>query len=151
MAQPAIESTIGANTHIKGDIQEMGASHRRDRRGHDRGDRKFVITESAKVRQKSKPTNVSVGAIQGNISANRVEMMDTGACGGDDGRLLINEGAYLRSDPICRRICNPQSLKRKTTRAPSLRLGRHRSMLSLDFKSDKVIFGCRRACRTGTL
>ena len=74
-----IESTIGANTHIKGDIQGDGGL-RIDGvvEGTVEITGNLVITESAKVRAEIKANNISIaGAVQGNVAANRVEILDT--------------------------------------------------------------------------
>jgi cytoskeletal protein CcmA (bactofilin family) len=115
MAQPAIESTIGANTHIKGDIQGDGGL-RIDGivEGTIEITGNLVITESAKVRAEIKANNVSIaGAVQGNVSANRVELADTGRVWGDMTikSLLINEGAYLRGQTFMSQDLQPPKLE----------------------------------------
>lgn len=115
MAQPAIESTIGANTHIKGDIQGDGGL-RIDGivEGAVEITGNLVITESAKVRAEIKANNVSIaGAVQGNVTANRVEIADTGRVWGDMNikSLLINEGAYLRGQTFMAQDLQPPKLE----------------------------------------
>jgi cytoskeletal protein CcmA (bactofilin family) len=115
MAQPAIESTIGANTHIKGDIQGDGGL-RIDGviEGTIEITGNLVITESAKVRAEIKANNVSIaGAVQGNVVANRVEIADTGRVWGDMTikSLLINEGAYLRGQTFMSQDLQPPKLE----------------------------------------
>jgi len=115
MAQQAIESTIGANTHIKGDIQGDGGL-RIDGvvEGTIEITGNLVITESAKVRAEVKANNVSIaGAVQGNVSANRVEIADTGRVWGDMTikSLLINEGAYLRGQTFMSQDLQPPKLE----------------------------------------
>lgn len=115
MAQSAIESTIGANTHIKGDIQGDGGL-RIDGivEGTIEITGNLVITESAKVRAEIKANNVSIaGAVQGNVSANRVEIADTGRVWGDMTikSLLINEGAYLRGQTFMPQDLQPPKLE----------------------------------------
>ncbi len=107
---PPIETTIGPNTHITGDIKGDGGI-RVDGvvEGNIETTGNLVITESAKVLAELKANNVSIsGAVRGNISANRVEILDTGRVWGDltIKSLLINEGAYLRGQTIM-----PQDLK----------------------------------------
>jgi len=106
----AIESTIGANTHIKGDIQGDGGL-RVDGivEGSIELTGNLVVTESAKIRAEIKASNISVaGAVQGNITATRVEILDTGRVWGDltVKSLLVNEGAYFRGQTFM-----PQDLK----------------------------------------
>jgi cytoskeletal protein CcmA (bactofilin family) len=115
MAQPAIESTIGANTHIKGDIQGDGGL-RIDGivEGTIEITGNLVITESAKVRAEIKANNVSIaGAVQGNVVANRVEIADTGRVWGDMTikALMINEGAYLRGQTFMSQDLQPPKLE----------------------------------------
>ena len=115
MAQPAIESTIGANTHIKGDIQGDGGL-RIDGvvEGTIELTGNLVITESAKVRAEIKANNVSIaGAVQGNVAANRVEITDTGRVWGDMTvkALLISEGAYLRGQTFMSQDLQPPKLE----------------------------------------
>ncbi|HQI86428.1 MAG TPA: polymer-forming cytoskeletal protein [Anaerolineae bacterium] len=124
MAQPAIESTIGANTHIKGDIQGDGGL-RVDGivEGTIEITGNLVITESAKVRAEIKANNVSIaGAVQGNVSANRVEIMDTGRVWGDMTikSLLINEGAYLRGQTFMPQDLQPPKLEAPKGTKPGL-------------------------------
>lgn len=117
-ASSPIESTIGPNTHIKGDIQGDGGLRvdgvvegTIDVTGN------LVITESAKVRAEIKANNISVaGAIQGNVTATRVEILDTGRVWGDltVKSLLINEGAYFRGQTIM-----PQDLKPPQLQGPA--------------------------------
>ncbi|HOT92365.1 MAG TPA: polymer-forming cytoskeletal protein [Anaerolineae bacterium] len=119
MAQPAIESIIGANTHIKGDIQGDGGL-RIDGivEGTIEITGNLVVTESAKVRAEIKANNVSIaGAVQGNVSANRVEILDTGRVWGDMTikSLLINEGAYLRGQTFMPQDLQPPKLEAPKT------------------------------------
>jgi len=123
MAQPAIESTIGANTHIKGDIQGDGGL-RIDGviEGTVEITGNLVITESAKVRAEIKANNVSIaGAVQGNVIANRVEIADTGRVWGDMTikSLLINEGAYLRGQTFMSQDLQPPKLEPPKSTKPS--------------------------------
>ncbi len=124
MAQPAIESTIGANTHIKGDIQGDGGL-RIDGivEGTIEITGNLVVTESAKVRAEIKANNVSIaGAVQGNVSANRVELLDTGRVWGDMTikSLLINEGAYLRGQTFMPQDLQPPKLEAPKTNKPTV-------------------------------
>lgn len=114
-AQSAIESTIGPNTHIKGDIQGDGGL-RIDGvvEGTVEITGNLVISESAKIRAEIKANNVSIaGAVQGNVSANRVEILDTGRVWGDMTikALLINEGAYLRGQTFMSQDMQPPKLE----------------------------------------
>ena len=114
-----IESTIGSNTHIKGDIQGDGGL-RVDGivEGNIELTGNLVVTESAKIRAEIKANNISVaGAVQGNVTATRVEILDTGRVWGDLSvkSLLINEGAYFRGQTFM-----PQDLKPPQLQPPAL-------------------------------
>lgn len=111
----AIESTIGPNTYIKGDIQGDGGL-RVDGviEGNIELTGNLVITESAKVRAEIKANNISVaGALQGNVTANRVEVMDTGRVWGDltVKSLVVNEGAYFRGQNFMPQDLQPPQLE----------------------------------------
>ena len=111
----AIESTIGANTHIKGDVQGDGGL-RIDGvvEGTVEITGNLVVTESAKVRAEIKANNISIaGAVQGNVSANRVEILDTGRVWGDltVKSLLVNEGAYFRGQTFMPQDLQPPKLE----------------------------------------
>ncbi len=105
-----IETTIGSNTHVKGDIQGDGGLRIEGIvEGNIETTGNLVISESARVLAEVKAKNVSIaGAVRGNITANRVEILDTGRVWGDltIKSLLINEGAYLRGQTYM-----PQDLK----------------------------------------
>ena len=95
-----IETIIGPNAYFRGEIQSDGGV-RVD--GIFEGDiditGNLVIGEGAKIIADIKANNISIsGAIKGNISGNRVEILETGRVWGDltINSLLLNEGAYLR-------------------------------------------------------
>jgi cytoskeletal protein CcmA (bactofilin family) len=95
-----IETIIGPNAYFRGEIQSDGGV-RVD--GIFEGDiditGNLVIGEGAKIVADIKANNISIsGAIKGNISGNRVEILETGRVWGDltINSLLLNEGAYLR-------------------------------------------------------
>ena len=113
--QSPIESTIGPNTYINGDIQGDGGL-RVDGivEGNIELTGNLVVTESAKIRAEVKAKNISVaGAIQGNITATRVEILDTGRVWGDltVKSLLINEGAYFRGQTLMPQDLQPPQLE----------------------------------------
>jgi cytoskeletal protein CcmA (bactofilin family) len=95
-----IETIVGPNAYFRGEIQSDGGV-RID--GIFEGDLditgNLVIGEGAKIVAEIKANNISIsGAIKGNISGNRVEILETGRVWGDltINSLLLNEGAYLR-------------------------------------------------------
>ncbi len=95
-----IETIIGPNAHFRGDIQSDGGVRidgilegNIDITGN------LVVGEGAKIIADIKANNISIsGAVKGNISGNRVEILETGRVWGDltINSLLLNEGAYLR-------------------------------------------------------
>jgi cytoskeletal protein CcmA (bactofilin family) len=95
-----IETIVGPNAYIRGDIQADGGLRidgifegNIDITGN------LVIGEGAKIIAEIQANNISIsGAIKGNISGNRVEILETGRVWGDltVNSLLLNEGAYLR-------------------------------------------------------
>ncbi|MGC9398596.1 MAG: bactofilin family protein [Anaerolineae bacterium] len=116
-AVQSIETTIGPNTHVKGSIQGDGGLRIEGVvEGNVETTGNVVITESAKVLSEIKANNISIaGAVQGDIHANRVEILETGRVWGDLNikALLINEGAYLSGQTIM-----PQDLKPPTLETP---------------------------------
>jgi len=95
-----IETIIGPNAHFRGDVQADGGVRIEgifegniDITGN------LVIGEGAKLIAEINANNISVsGAVKGNITGNRVEILETGRVWGDltINSLLLNEGAYLR-------------------------------------------------------
>lgn len=95
-----IETIIGPNAYFAGDIQSDGGVRidgvfegSIDITGN------LVVGEGAKIVAQVQANNISIsGAIKGNITGNRVEILETGRVWGDltINSLLLNEGAYLR-------------------------------------------------------
>jgi cytoskeletal protein CcmA (bactofilin family) len=95
-----IETIIGPNAHIRGEIQSDGGVRvdgifegAIDITGN------LVIGEGAKIIADINANNISIsGAVKGDIAGNRVEILETGRVWGDltINSLLLNEGAYLR-------------------------------------------------------
>ena len=95
-----IDTIIGANAHFRGDIQHDGDARidgvfegRIDITGN------LIIAEEAKVIADIKANNISVsGAVKGDISGSKVEILEDGCVWGDlkVDSLLLDEGAYLR-------------------------------------------------------
>lgn len=95
-----IETVIGANAYFRGDIQSDGSARIEgvfegtiDVTGN------LIVGEGAKVVANIKANNISVsGAVKGDISGNKVEILDKGRVWGNlkVSSLLLNEGAYLR-------------------------------------------------------
>ncbi|MEA3309475.1 MAG: polymer-forming cytoskeletal protein [Chloroflexota bacterium] len=110
-----IETIIGPNTHVKGDIQGDGGLRVEGIvEGNIETTGNLVISESAKVLAEVKAKNVSIaGAVRGNIEANRVEILDTGRVWGDltIKSLLINEGAYLRGQTYMPQDLEPPQIE----------------------------------------
>jgi cytoskeletal protein CcmA (bactofilin family) len=95
-----IETVIGPNAYFRGDIQSDGGARidgvfegTVDITGN------LVVGEAAKVIADIQANNISIsGAIKGDISANKVEILETGRVWGNlkVKSLLLNEGAFLR-------------------------------------------------------
>jgi len=120
---PQIESVIGPKTHIKGEIQGDGGLRIE---GVVEGiialTGNLIITETAKVFAEIKANNISIsGAVVGNISANRVEILETGRLWGDvmTKHLVTAEGSYFdgRSGMI-QKLQPPQVEAQKPKPAP---------------------------------
>ncbi len=99
-----IETVIGPNCSIHGQIQSDGGI-RIDGvfQGSVETTSNLIIGESAKVVADVTANNVSIsGAVKGDISANKVEILETGRVWGDlmVNSLLLNEGAYLRGQTM---------------------------------------------------
>jgi cytoskeletal protein CcmA (bactofilin family) len=110
-----IETVIGPNCYLQGSIQSDGGI-RID--GVFQGDidttGNVIVGESAKVIADIKANNVSVGgAVKGNISGNRVEVLETGRVWGDltVNALLLNEGAYLRGQTMMHADIEPPMIE----------------------------------------
>lgn len=114
-APKPIETTIGPNTHVKGEIQGDGSLRVEGIvEGSISTAGNLVITESAKVLAEVKANNVSVaGAVKGNIHANRVEVLATGRVWGDltVKVMLTNEGAYVSGQIIMPKDIKPPQLE----------------------------------------
>jgi cytoskeletal protein CcmA (bactofilin family) len=110
-----IETVIGPNCHIQGTIQSDGNMRIE---GVFQGDLdtagNLVVGESAKLVAEVGANNVSIaGAVKGNISANRVEILETGRVWGDltVNSLLLNEGAYLRGQTMMHADIEPPMIE----------------------------------------
>lgn len=110
-----IETTIGPNCSIYGTLQSDGGIRIE---GVVQGDidttGNLIIRESAKVIAEIKANNVSIaGAVRGNISGNRVEILETGRVWGDltVNSLLLNEGAYLRGQTMMHADIEPPMIE----------------------------------------
>jgi cytoskeletal protein CcmA (bactofilin family) len=118
-----IETVVGPNCHVQGTIQSDGGIRidgifqgEIDTTGN------LIVGESAKVIADIKANNVSVaGAIKGNISGNKVEVLETGRIWGDltVNSLLLNEGAYLRGQTMMHADIEPPMIEPpKSAQAP---------------------------------
>jgi cytoskeletal protein CcmA (bactofilin family) len=95
-----IETIIGPNAYFRGDVQsDSGARVDGVFEGTIDITGNLVVGEGAKIIADIKANNISIsGAIKGDISGNRVEILESGRVWGDltVNSLLLNEGAYLR-------------------------------------------------------
>jgi cytoskeletal protein CcmA (bactofilin family) len=110
-----IETVIGPNAHFRGDIMSEGGV-RVDGifEGNIETTGNLVIGESAKVIADVDANNVSIsGAVKGDITGNRVEILETGRVWGDMtvNSLLLNEGAYLRGQTTMHADIEPPLLE----------------------------------------
>jgi cytoskeletal protein CcmA (bactofilin family) len=95
-----IETVIGPNARVRGDIQSDGGARIEgvfegtiDVTGN------LIIGEGAKVIADISAHNISIsGAVKGDIDGNKVEILENGRVWGNltISSLLLNEGAYLR-------------------------------------------------------
>lgn len=110
-----IETNIGPNCNIQGTIQSDGNMRiegifqgELDTAGN------LVVAESAKLIAQISANNVSIaGAVKGDISANRIEILETGRVWGDltVNSLLLNEGAYLRGQTMMHADLEPPMIE----------------------------------------
>jgi len=95
-----IETVIGPNAYFRGDIQsDSGARVDGVFEGTIDITGNLIVGEGAKIVADIEANNISIsGAIKGNVSGNRVEILESGRVWGDltVNSLLLNEGAYLR-------------------------------------------------------
>jgi cytoskeletal protein CcmA (bactofilin family) len=95
-----IETIVGPNAYFRGDVQsDSGIRIDGIFEGTIDITGNLIIGEGAKVIAEIQANNISIsGAIKGNVSGNRVEILETGRVWGDltVNSLLLNEGAYLR-------------------------------------------------------
>lgn len=99
-----IETVIGPNTNLRGDIRSDGGV-RVDGifEGSLQTAGNLIVSEGAKIIADISAHNVSVaGAIKGNISANRVEILSTGRVWGDITvtSFLLDEGGFVRGEIV---------------------------------------------------
>ena len=114
-ASSKIETVIGPNCHIQGTMQS-DSGIRVD--GVFQGDidttGNLVIGESAKVIAEIKANNISVmGAVKGNVTGNKVEILETGRVWGDlaVNSLLINPGGFLRGQTMMHADIEPPMIE----------------------------------------
>lgn len=97
---PKIETVIGPNCRMTGTLQSDGGIRVEGIfEGNLQTTGNLVVAESAKVIAEIQAYNVTVsGQIKGNVTANKVEITETGKVWGDlnVNTLLLHEGSYLR-------------------------------------------------------
>jgi cytoskeletal protein CcmA (bactofilin family) len=97
---PKIETVIGANCHINGTLKSDGGIRIEGVfEGTLETTGNLVISETATVIAEVRAYNMSVsGSLKGNVTANKVEITETGKVWGDlaINSLLLHEGAYLK-------------------------------------------------------
>ncbi len=120
---PQIESVIGPKTHIKGEIQGDGGLRIEGVvEGTITLTGNLIITETAKVFAEIKANAISIsGAVVGNISANRVEILETGRLWGDvmTRHLVTAEGSYFDGrSGMLQKVQPPQLEAQRPKNAP---------------------------------
>ena len=117
-----IETVVGPNAHFRGEIvSEGGVRVDGVFEGKIQSTGNLVIGESAKIIADVQANNISIsGAIKGDITGNRVEILETGRVWGDltINSLLLNEGAYLRGQTTMHADIEPPLIE-----APKSRMG----------------------------
>ncbi|MDY7039949.1 MAG: polymer-forming cytoskeletal protein [Chloroflexota bacterium] len=99
-ATDKIETVIGPNTSLRGDIRSDGGM-RIDGifEGSLQTTGNLIVSEGSKIVADVAAHNISVaGAIKGNVNANRVEILSTGRVWGDItvSSFLLDEGGFVR-------------------------------------------------------
>jgi cytoskeletal protein CcmA (bactofilin family) len=122
-----IETIIGPNAHLRGEIQSDGGMRidgicegAIDIAGN------LVIGEAAKIIADIKANNISIsGAVKGNINGNRVEILKTGRVWGDlvISSLLLEEGAYLRGQTTMHGDIEPPLIEAPKTKVAAVSPG----------------------------
>ncbi len=99
---PKIETVIGPNCRLTGTLQSDGGIRIEGVfEGNLQATGNLVVAESARVVAEIQAYNVIVsGQVKGNITANKVEITETGKVWGDlnVNSMLLHEGAYLRGN-----------------------------------------------------
>ncbi len=97
-----IETIIGPNCRMNGTLQSDGGVRIEGVfEGMIQITGNLVVAESAKVIADIQAYNISIsGQVKGNITANKIEITETGKVWGDlnVNTLLLHEGAYLRGN-----------------------------------------------------
>lgn len=97
---PKIETIIGPNCRMTGTLQSDGGIRIEGIfEGTLQTTGNLVVSESATVLAEVQAYNVSIsGSVKGNVTANKVEITETGKVWGDlsINSLLLHEGAYLK-------------------------------------------------------
>ncbi|HHS97305.1 MAG TPA: polymer-forming cytoskeletal protein [Chloroflexi bacterium] len=118
-----IETVIGPNAHFRGElVSEGGVRIDGIFEGTVNTTGNLVIGETAKVIADIVANNISIsGAVKGNISGNRVEILETGRVWGDltVSSLLLNEGAYLRGQTMMHADIEPPQLEPPRPHTPA--------------------------------
>jgi cytoskeletal protein CcmA (bactofilin family) len=112
---PKIETVVGANCRFSGTMQSDGGIRIDgvfEGNLHTTGN--IVVTESATVIAEIQAYNITVsGSIKGNITANKVEITETGKLWGDlnINTILLHEGAYHEGQTNMANAVAPPSIE----------------------------------------
>lgn len=118
-----IETVIGPNTVLKGDINSSGGvridgdfSGTIDIAGN------LIIGEHAQVVATISANNVQIqGSVQGNVTAKRLEILDTGRLWGDIAvdSFVLDDGGFFRGQSKMQRDIEPPLLEAPRSQATS--------------------------------
>jgi cytoskeletal protein CcmA (bactofilin family) len=122
---PKVETIIGANCRFNGTLQSDGGVRIDgifEGNLHTTGN--VIVSESATIVAEVAAYNVTIsGMVKGNITANKVEITETGKLWGDlnVNAILLHEGAYLEGQTNMANAVAPPTLEpSRLGRAPQL-------------------------------
>lgn len=122
---PKVETIVGANCRFSGTLQSDGGVRIDgilEGNLHTTGN--VIVSETATIVAEISAYNVTIsGAVKGNVTANKVEITETGRLWGDlnVNAILLHEGAYLEGQTNMANAVAPPTLEpSRQARAPQL-------------------------------
>ncbi|MBN1639663.1 MAG: polymer-forming cytoskeletal protein [Anaerolineae bacterium] len=113
-----IETVVGANTSIKGDLRSSGGVRvEGDFEGTIEIAGNLVVGEAAKVVAQISAHNVQIqGAVQGDVTARRLEILDTGKLWGDIqvDSFVLDDGGFFSGQSKMQAEHSPPLLEAQT-------------------------------------